>query len=58
MDSKTYPHQQLLDLYVKLDYSGWWLLEEGVLPVDPAAELIVQRELFDKMLADSRSRVG
>ncbi len=58
MDSKSYPHQQLLDLYVKLDYSGWWLLEEGVLPADPAAELIVQRELFDKMLADSRSRVG
>lgn len=58
MDSKTYPHQQLLDLYVKLDYSGWWLLEEGVIPKDPAAELITQREMFDKMLADSRSRVG
>lgn len=58
MDSKTYPHQQLLDLYVKLDYSGWWLLEEGVVPADPAAELIKQREMFDKMLADSRARVG
>ena len=58
MDSKSYPHQQLLDLYVKLDYSGWWLLEEGVIPADPAAELIQQRELFDKMLADSRARVG
>jgi len=58
MDSKTYPHQQLLDLYVKLDYSGWWLLEEGVIPADPAAELVKQRELFDKMLADSRARVG
>ena len=58
MDSKMYPHQQLLDLYVKLDYSGWWLLEEGVIPADPAAELIKQREMFDKMLADSRARVG
>ena len=58
MDSKSYPHQQLLDLYVKLDYSGWWLLEEGVIPADPAAELIKQREMFDKMLADSRARVG
>ena len=58
MDSKTYPHQQLLDLYVKLDYSGWWLLEEGVIPTDPAAELILQHEMFDKMLADSRARVG
>jgi len=58
MDSKSYPHQQLLDLYVKHDYSGWWLLEEGVIPADPAAELIKQREMFDKMLADSRARVG
>jgi sugar phosphate isomerase/epimerase len=58
MDSKTYPHQQLLDLYVKLDYSGWWLLEEGIIPADPAVELIKQREMFDKMLADSRARVG
>ena len=58
MGSKSYPHQQLLDLYVKLDYSGWWLLEEGVIPADPAVELIKQREMFDKMLADSRARVG
>jgi len=58
MDSKTYPHQKLLDLYVQLDYDGWWLLEEGVIPDDPAAELITQREMFDRMLADSRSRVG
>ena len=58
MDAKSYPHQQLLDLYVKLDYSGWWLLEEGVIPADPAVELIKQREMFDKMLADSRARVG
>jgi hypothetical protein len=58
LESKTYPHQQLLDLYVKLDYSGWWLLEEGVVPKDPAAELLEQRKLFEKMLADSRERVG
>lgn len=58
LDSKTYPHQQLLDLYVKMDYAGWLMLEEGAVPADPAAELIVQRKLFDTMLAASRERVG
>lgn len=58
LESKTYPHQQLLDLYVKMDYSGWWLLEEGEVPKDPAAELKTQREQFDKMLESSRNRVG
>jgi Xylose isomerase-like TIM barrel len=58
LDSKNYPHQQLLDLYVKMDYAGWLLLEEGVIPADPAAELIVQRKLFDTMLAASREKVG
>ena len=41
-----------------MDYQGWWLLEEGKIPADPVAELAKQRELFDKMLADSRARVG
>ena len=58
MDSTTYPHQQLLDLYVELDYSGWWLLEEGVVPADPARELVEQQAMFEKMLADSRRRLG
>jgi hypothetical protein len=43
---------------VGIDYSGWLMLEEGQVPANPAAELKRQRELFDKMLADSRRRVG
>lgn len=58
LDSKTYPHQQLLELYVKMDYAGWLMLEEGVVPADPAAALIEQRQLFDKMLAAARAKVG
>lgn len=58
MDSKNYPWTQLLDLYVKADYSGWMMLEEGVIPTDPAAELIEQRQLFDSMLAEARRRSG
>jgi sugar phosphate isomerase/epimerase len=58
MDSKNYPWPELLDLYVKADYSGWLMLEEGEVPQDPAAELIIQKKLFDKMLAEARQRVG
>jgi sugar phosphate isomerase/epimerase len=58
MDSKNYPWPELLDLYVKADYSGWMMLEEGQVPPDPAAELITQRKLFDKMLAEARERSG
>ncbi|MDB5343912.1 MAG: xylose isomerase [Schlesneria sp.] len=58
LDSKTYPHQQLLELYVKMDYAGWLMLEEGTVPADPAAALIEQRQLFDKMLAAARAKVG
>jgi sugar phosphate isomerase/epimerase len=58
LDSPSYPFQQLLDLYVQMDYQGWWLLEEGKVPENIVAELARQRQLFDKMLADSRARVG
>lgn len=58
MDSKNYPWTELLDLYVKADYSGWLMLEEGEVPQDPAAELITQRKLFDQMLAEARKRSG
>jgi hypothetical protein len=58
LDSKTYPHQQLLELYVKMDYAGWLMLEEGTVPADPAAALNEQRQLFDKMLAAARTKVG
>ncbi len=57
-DVKNYPWPQLLDLYVKADYSGWMMLEEGEVPADPAAELIKQRELFDLMLSEARQRSG
>lgn len=57
-DKPKYPWARLLDLYVKLDYTGWMMLEEGVVPQDPATDLITQRELFDKMLAEARERSG
>jgi len=58
LESKTYPHQQLLELFVKMDYSGWLMLEEGEVPKDPAAELLVQRKQFDEMLEAARTKFG
>lgn len=57
-DTTHYPWAQLLDLFVGMDYSGWLMLEEGKIPADPAAELITQKKLFDKMVAEARQRVG
>lgn len=60
MESESYPFQKLIDLYVGIDYEGWMMLEEGKVP-DPdqiVPELARERELFEKMLADARNRVG
>ena len=57
-DTKHYPWAELLDLFVKVDYSGWLMLEEGTVPPDAAEQLLTQRKLFDKMLAEARERVG
>lgn len=58
MEQKDYPHQKVIDLYVGIDWNGWMMLEEGKLPEDIVSELARERELFGKMLADARSRVG
>ena len=57
-DTTHYPWAELLDLYVKADYSGWMMLEEGKIPPDAPAQLIVQKQLFERMLAEARQRVG
>ncbi len=58
LEMPEYPFAKLLDLYVGIDYQGWWLLEEGKIPADPVTELGQQRKLFDELLAESRKRVG
>lgn len=58
LDMPEYPFAKLLDLYVGIDYQGWWMLEEGKIPADPVAELAKQRKLFDDLLAAARKRAG
>lgn len=55
LDIKSYPFQQLLNLFVKANYKGWWLLEAaGKDPEDRVKALADQKKLFDEMLTDVR----
>lgn len=57
LDSRGYPFAELLKLYVKAGYVGWWLLEAGDNPPDRAKALGEQQVLFDQMLAKVRSEL-
>ena len=46
-----YPYQDLMNLFLKMDYNGWILLEARTKPEDKIAALTEQRELFEKMTA-------
>jgi sugar phosphate isomerase/epimerase len=53
LDSRDYPFAELVRLFVEMDYEGWLLLEAGGTPKDPIRDLIRQRELFEKYVADA-----
>lgn len=50
MNLTDYPYQQLMDLFVGIDYEGWVLLEAREEPKEPVKALIEQREVFEKMI--------
>jgi sugar phosphate isomerase/epimerase len=50
-----YPYQQLMNLFVKMDYKGWILLECRTDPEDKVAALIEQREVFEKMIKNAQN---
>lgn len=52
-----YPYQQLMDLFVAMDYQGWVLLECRAKQADRVAALAEQQAVFDGMIADSRARL-
>ncbi len=45
----SYPYQELMNLFLAMDYSGWILLECRTEPADRVKALIEQREIFEKM---------
>ncbi|MFH1740074.1 MAG: TIM barrel protein [bacterium] len=53
LNSGDYPYQQLMDLFKKIDYTGWILLEAHLEPEkigDRVKALIEQREVWEKMV--------
>jgi hypothetical protein len=52
LNTPGYDWQALMNLFVKSDYKGWWLLEAGGKdPADRVAALIQQRGMFEAMKA-------
>ncbi len=45
-----YPYQELMNLFVAMDDTGWILLEARTNPEDKVAALIEQREVFERMV--------
>ncbi len=53
-----YPYQDLMNLFVEMDYAGWILLEARTNPKDPIAALAQQGEVFAQMIANAQKAVG
>lgn len=52
-----YPYQQLMDMLVKMDYTGWILLECRTDPQDKEAAMIEQRKVFSQMVKQGQKNV-
>jgi len=51
----SYPYQELMNLFVGMDYAGWILLEARTNPKDKVAALAEQREVFKDMVAKAQA---
>jgi sugar phosphate isomerase/epimerase len=49
-----YPYQDLMNLFVKMDYKGWILLECRTDPEDKVKALIEQKQVFEEMIANAQ----
>lgn len=52
-----YPYQELMNLFVGMDYAGWILLECRTDPPDRVAALKEQREVWRRMIAAAQAKV-
>ena len=55
MYPKGYPYQRLFELFVKMNYDGWILLEAIGKPKDRVAALKEQRQIFDQLVANAKA---
>jgi hypothetical protein len=54
LDIGAYPYQQLINMFVGIDYPGWILLEARTDPPDRIKALIQQRQVFEQMRANAQ----
>ncbi|GAF69672.1 unnamed protein product, partial [marine sediment metagenome] len=50
----SYPYQELMNLFVAMDYAGWILLEARTKPDDRVMALAEQRQVFKEMVAKAQ----
>jgi len=53
----TYPYQELMNLYVKMDYAGWVLLEASSKPKDRLVALAEQRNIWENMVTKAQRQL-
>jgi len=53
----SYPYQELMNLFVKMDYRGWILLEARTKPEDRVLALSEQKVIFERMVAQAQEIV-
>lgn len=53
-----YPYQELMNLFVGMDYDGWILLEARTSPKDRVAALAEQRKVFADMVSKAQAAGG
>ncbi|MCA9033861.1 MAG: sugar phosphate isomerase/epimerase [Planctomycetaceae bacterium] len=53
LNEGDYPYQDLMNLFVKMNYAGWILLEARTNPSDKVKALIEQREVFEQMVSSA-----
>ena len=51
-----YPYEPLIELFVKMDYAGWILLEARTAPEDRVAAMKAQLALFKEMVAKAQAK--
>jgi len=55
LNTGGYPYQQLMNLFVKMDYDGWILLEAHTELTRGVEALVEQREVWQKMVANAQT---
>ncbi|HID77298.1 MAG TPA: twin-arginine translocation signal domain-containing protein [Planctomycetaceae bacterium] len=58
LDGDEYPYQKLIELFVRMDYGGWILLECRTRPSDRVQALARQRQLWEQMVAGAQARIA